>query len=187
MADCEARQEDPLNSYPFELEDFNPEEDTITSEVMKPQLGAADRSIARRASLQILYELDSTNHEMQAVLEAHLAERPEAYAVRQIIRRMVSGVIANRSAIDAILQRYAPEFPIDQVAVVDRNILRMAMYEHFLQKRDTPIPVIINEAVQLAQLFGADHSHSFVHGVLGAITSEAKQTFELGVDEVGSL
>lgn len=164
---------DPLNGYPFELENFDPEADTITSEVMRPELGAADRSIARRASLQILYELDTTDHEMRSVLEVHLAERPEAYAVRRIIRRIVSGVIANRGAIDAILQQYAPEFPVDQVAVVDRNILRMAIYEHLLQTRETPIAVIINEAVQLARLFGADQSHSFVHGVLGALTSEA--------------
>ena len=178
---------DPLNGYPFELEDFDPEEDTITSEVMTIEMGAADRSIARRACLQILYELDTTNHELQAVLAVHLAERPEAYAVRQIIRRIVRGVIDNRQAIDAILQQYAPEFPVDQVAVVDRNILRMAIYEHLLQKRVTPIPVIINEAVQLARLFGADQSHSFVHGVLGALTSEVKQKIEIALDEVDSL
>ena len=178
---------DLLGDYPFELDDFDPEEDVITSEVIKPDFGAADRSIARRASLQILYELDTTDHDMKAVLEVHFAERPEAYAVRQIIRRIVRGVIAYRAAIDAILQEYAPEWPIDQVAVVDRNILRMALYEYLLQKRETPIPVIINEAVHLAQLFGADHSYSFVHGVLGAITAEAKQKFEIAVDEVDSV
>ncbi len=178
---------DLLDGYPFALDDFNPEEDEISSEVVKPELPAADRSIARRASLQILYELDTTDHNLQAVLEAHMAERPEAYTVRQIIRRIVSGVIANKAAIDTLLQGYAPEWPIDQVAVVDRNILRMAIYEHLLQKRETPIAVIINEAVQLAQLFGADQSHSFVHGVLGAVTAEAKEKFEIAVDEVDSV
>ncbi len=177
---------DALKGYPFELDDFNPEEDLITSEVIEPELGAADRSIARRASLQILYELDTTDHDMKAVLEVHMTERPEAYAVRQIIRRLVGGVIEHKAAIDVILQQYAPEWPINQVAVVDRNILRLAIYEHLLQNRETPIPVIINEAVQLAQLFGADQSHSFVHGVLGAITAEAKQKFEVAVDEVDS-
>ena len=175
---------DLLDGFPFELEDFNPEEDLITSEVVELDIGAADRSIARRASLQILYELDTTDHDAASVLAVHFAERPEAYAVRQVIRRLVSGVIAHRGAIDAILQEYAPEWPIDQVAVVDRNILRMAVFEHLLQTRETPIPVIINEAVRLAQLFGADHSHSFVHGVLGAITAEAKQSFEIAVEEV---
>jgi N utilization substance protein B len=178
---------DLLDDYPFELDDFDPEEDVITSELINLELGAADRSIARRASLQILYELDTTDHDMKDVLEAHFAERPEAYVVRQIIRRIVVGVLANQGAIDAILQQYASEWPIDQVAVVDRNILRMAVYEHLLQKRETPIPVIINEAVHLAQLFGADHSHSFVHGVLGAIMAESKQKFEIAADEVDSV
>ena len=137
--------------------------------------------------MQILYELDTTDHDLVDVIAAHMAERPESYSVRQIIRRLVSGVMANREGIDAILQQYAQDWPIDQVAVVDRNILRMAVYEHLLQKRETPIPVIINEAVHLAQLFGADHAHSFVHGVLGAITAESKQTFEIAIDEVDSL
>jgi len=178
---------DLLNGYPFELDDFDPEADVITSELVMPEIGRADRSVARRASLQILYELDTTDHDMYDVLAAHMAERPEAYAVRQVIRRIVGGVMACRDNIDAILQEYAPEWPIDQVAVVDRNILRMALYEYLLQKRETPIAVIINEAVHLAQLFGADHAHSFVHGVLGAITAEPKQKFEIAVDEVDSL
>ncbi|MCY3867084.1 MAG: transcription antitermination factor NusB [Chloroflexi bacterium] len=178
-----------LESYAIELDNCDPDEDFFESETMitiTPPLPATDRTIARRASLQILYEVDSTDHDMKDVLDAHFAERPEAYVVRQVIRRIVRGVIENRLAIDAILQQYAPEWPVDQVAVVDRNILRMAIYEHLLQKRETPIPVIINEAVHLAQLFGADQSHSFVHGVMGAITAEAKQNFDLVVDEVDS-
>ncbi len=161
-----------LSGFPFELDDFDPDVDMITSEVINPQAVAADRSLARRASLQVLYELDTTAHSFADVLAAHLAERPETKAVRPIVRRLVDGVVTNRADIDALLQRYAPEWPIDQVAVIDRNILRIAVFEHLLQKRRTPIPVIINEAVHLAQLFGAEHSHSFVHGVLGAITSE---------------
>ena len=161
-----------LADYPFVLDDFDPDVDLITSEVVNPQAAAADRSVARRASLQVLYELDTTAHSFADVLAAHLAERPETNVVRPIVRRLVAGVLTNRVAIDALLQRYAPEWPIDQVAVIDRNILRIAVYEHLLQKRKTPIPVIINEAVHLAQLFGAEHSHSFVHGVLGAITAD---------------
>lgn len=172
-----------LNGYPFELENFDPDVDQITSEVVQPERYAADRSIARRASLQILYELDTTGHPLAATLKAHMTERPEAYAVRQIIRRFVDGVTRHRSQIDAILQEYAPDWPIDQVAVVDRNILRLAVYEYLMQKRTTPIPVIVNEAVHLAQLFGAEHAHSFVHGVLGAITNELEPNLELTADE----
>ncbi len=173
-----------MAEYPFELDDFDPEEDTITSEVVHPALNAADRSIARRASLQILYELDSTCHPLAMVLEAHLKERPESYTVRQIIRRFVEGVTANRESIDRLIQQYAPEWPVDQVAIIDRNILRIAVYEYLLQKRVTPIPVIINEAVHLAQAFGAENSHSFVHGVLGTVTSDASAALRLQGDEV---
>ncbi len=172
-----------LNGYPFELENFDPAVDQITSEVVQPAQHAADRSIARRACLQILYELDTTDHALAATLEAHMLERPEAYAVRQIIRRFVQGVTERRDEIDAILQAYAPDWPIDQVAVVDRNILRLAVFEYLMQTRATPIPVIVNEAVHLAQLFGAEHSHSFVHGVLGAITNELTPETPPAADE----
>lgn len=175
-----------LDSYPFELSDFDPAVDSITSEVVDPGPSAADRSVARRASLQILYELDTTDHPLADSLEAHLAERPEAYAVRQHIRRYVQGVIANRATIDDILQEYAPEWPVEQVAVIDRNILRIAIYEYLLQKRKTPVPVIINEAVHLAQVFGAEHAHGFVHGVLGAITSELEPQPERSSEEAES-
>ena len=172
-----------IDSYPFELNDFDPDVDTITSEIVEPGHSAADRSVARRASLQILYELDTTEHPLSDTMKAHFVERPEAYAVRQIIRHFVEGVIANRAEIDAILQRYAPDWPVDQVAVVDRNVLRIGIFEYLLQKRTTPVPVIINEAVHLAQIFGADHSHSFVHGVLGAITSELEPQLQLVGEE----
>ena len=170
--------------YPFLLEDFDPEVDMITSEVIEPEINAADRSIARRASLQVLYELDSTAHGFADVLASHIAERPEAYDVRRIIRNLVGGVLLHKDAIDALLQQYAPEWPIDQVAVIDRNILRIAIFEHLMQRRNTPVPVIINEAVHLAQLFGAEQSHSFVHGVLGAITADVHRELSL-VDEKG--
>ena len=172
-----------LDSYPFELENFDPAVDQISSVLVKPAQHAEDRSIARRASLQILYELDTTDHALAPTLEAHMTERPEAYAVRQVIRRFVAGVTQRRGEIDAILQTYAPDWPIDQVAVVDRNILRLAVFEYLMQKRKTPVPVIVNEAVHLAQLFGAEHSHSFVHGVLGAITNELEPEVNLAADE----
>ncbi len=163
-----------IDGLPFELENFDPTVDLISSEVIEPPVGAADRSIARRASLQILYELDATEHSLESALAAHLAARQDAQSVRPIIRRLVRGVVLHRRQIDLILQQYAPEWPVDQVAVVDRNILRLAIYEYLLQKRKTPIAVIVNEAVHLARLFGAEHTQSFVHGVLGALSADLK-------------
>lgn len=159
---------------PLPLMHLQPEEAdiAITSELVEPQISRTDRSIARRASLQILYELDTTDHSLAAVMDAHFHESADSRQVRPVIRRLVQGVLQNKLAIDAMLQEYAPEFPIDQVAVIDRNILRMAFYEHLMQQRHTPVPVIVNEAVQLARRFGAEHAHSFVHGVLGALMAD---------------
>lgn len=176
-----------IDSLPFDLDDFNPDEDVITSELVKPAEAAADRSVARRACLQILYEVDTTDHALRSVLETHLSERPDAFEVRQIIRRIVEGVMANCEPIDAILQEFAPDWPIHQVAVVDRNILRIAVFEYLLQTRITPVPVIINEAVHLAQLFGAENAPGFVHGVLGAITAEENHDLRFTGDEVDSV
>lgn len=160
-----------MDDYPFELENYDPEIDKITSEVIKHDLVTTDRSIARRASLQVLYELDTTRHPIGEVLNTHIQERPDSSDVRRIITSLVRGVVEHRESLDEFIQRYAPEWPIEQVAVVDRNILRIAVYEYAIQKR-APIPVIINEAVQLAQVFGAENSHGFVHGVLGSIVED---------------
>ena len=163
-----------MDNYPFELENFNPDEDKITSEVIEPEFGSADRSIARRAGLQILYELDTTAHPFEVALDDHIHARPESRAVRRLIRAIVAGVLAHRDAIDELIQQYAPEWPVAQVAVIDRNILRIAIFEYLLQKRNTPSLVIINESVHLAQIFGAENSPGFVHGVLGAMMNTIK-------------
>ncbi len=173
-----------MNDYPFELENFNPEEDEISSEVIEHELDSTDRSVARRASLQVLYEIDTTNHPIGLVLDNHIRERPESSDVRRIITILVQGIIKYQTTIDRVIQQYAPEWPIEQVAIVDRNILRIAIYEYAIQKR-APIPVIINEAVHLAQVFGAENTHSFVHGVLGSITDgEQIEIDHLEDDEV---
>ena len=160
-----------MDGYPFELDNFDPSEDSITSEIVEPVFTITDRSLARRASLQILYEIDTTQHPLDTVLETHLSERPESYALRRIINQIVRGVAAHREAIDRLIEEYAPDWPVEQVAVIDRNILRIAIFEHEIQKRQTPTAVIINEAVHLAEAFGAQNSQSFVHGVLGGLTA----------------
>jgi N utilization substance protein B len=83
----------------------------------------------------------------------------------------VQGVLAHQAELDALIQDNAPEWPLDQVAAIDRNILRMAVFE-FVIDGNTPVKVAINEAVELAKLFGSDSSGRFVNGVLGAIVSK---------------
>ena len=90
----------------------------------------------------------------------------------QFARALVAGVWTHRVELDALIQQHAPEWPVDQMAVVDRNVLRIAIYEFSLAHL-TPLKVAINEAVELAKAFGSDSAPRFVNGVLGALaTSE---------------
>lgn len=166
-----------MEDYPFELENFDPQVDEVTKEIVEHQPETTDRSIARRSSLQILYEIDSAKHPFEKVLQAHLDERPESLTVKRFIVSIVKGVLAYQQRLDEVIQQYAPEWPIEQVAIVDRNVLRIAVYEFAIQQR-APVPVIINEAVHLAQVFGAENSHSFVHGVLGALSMNLDEVLE---------
>ncbi len=134
------------------------------------------RRHARVLALQALYEIDSTRHPPDSVFEQRLAEDPfpekgaedgEAFA-----RELLTGVMQHRAELDELIQRYAPEWPVDQMAVVDRNVLRIAIYEFFISKA-TPIKIAINEAVELAKLFGSDSAPRFVNGVLGALATPA--------------
>lgn len=91
---------------------------------------------------------------------------------------LVAGVLSYRDRIDALIHRYAPEWPVEQLAIVDRSILRLALYELGAHEGEAPPKVVINEAVELAKVFGSDSSPRFVNGVLGAAFEDArKQAF----------
>lgn len=127
-----------------------------------------ERSMARRLALQILYEADSARHYPPAIMARHLEERQPTARIAQYVREVVQGVYDTAEAIDRVISRFAPEFPLDQIAVIDRNILRLAIYEFAVDQR-TPVGAAIDEAVELAKLFGGDSSPAFINGVLGAI------------------
>jgi transcription antitermination factor NusB len=93
---------------------------------------------------------------------------------QQMAVQLVRGVLEQKGKLDAIIQRYAPEYPVDQMAVIDRNVLRIAIYEMAVGK-DTPVRVAINEAVELAKMFGSDTAPSFVNGLLGTLADQRKQ------------
>lgn len=154
-----------------EFPGFDPDGDEVTSrEVVEHNPVTSERSIARRIALQALYEIDSANHSIAQVLEHHINFSDEAYRNRKHIDELVRGVMDTRDEMDYVLQLFAPDFPINQVATIDRNILRIALYEIGIQKR-VPLAVAIDEAVTLAQVFGSDTSARFVNGVLGAIAN----------------
>ncbi len=127
------------------------------------------RQRARVLALQALFEIDLTDHPPAEVVQRRLATDPLPSSAAALMRALVNGVLERKEELDAIIARHAPEWPVDQLPVVDRNILRMAIWELTDPEVDTPVPVVINEAVELAKLFGSDSSPRFVNGVLGAV------------------
>jgi len=128
------------------------------------------RRRARAIVLQTLYELDFTDHDPKFALEARFAERPLPEAATVFARSLIMGVQTYRIYLDSVVGELAPEWPIDQIAAVDRNVLRIAVYE-LLFEPEIPPKVAINEAVELAKMFGSESSPRFVNGVLGSLVS----------------
>ena len=132
------------------------------------------RRRARAIALQALYEIDSTGHGVEGVL-AHLLDGGGLSGENESFAgELVRGVIQNREKIDRDIQTFAAAWPIGQISVVDRNILRLAIFEILLDNR-VPVRVAINEAVELAKTFGSDNSSRFVNGVLGSVSSVASR------------
>ena len=137
------------------------------------------RTKARSVALQVLYEIDLAGHRPgdalterfdDEILEAHLNE---------FTSQIVFGVFPIREKLDEFIAQHAPEWPLDQVAVIDRNIIRIALWE-FAVESCTPVKVAINEAIELAKLFGSDSTPRFVNGVLGSLANrqnEIQQAF----------
>ena len=137
------------------------------------------RTRARSLALQVLYESDIANHPPADVYRSRLEETPLSDELSDFARQIIFGVIALTGTLDRIIAKYAPEWPLDQIAAIDRNILRIALWE-FAVYHDTPIKVAINEAVELAKQFGSDSAPRFVNGVLGALAEhqhEIQQAF----------
>jgi N utilization substance protein B len=128
------------------------------------------RHQARISALQALFEIDCAHHAPTAVIERRLHEAPLPETGADFARDLVQGVSKEREQLDLLIGRYAPEWPVDQIAIIDRNILRIAIYE-ILMRNDTPVKVAINEAVELAKEFGSDSAGRFVNGVLGSLVS----------------
>ncbi|MFZ2487188.1 MAG: transcription antitermination factor NusB [Anaerolineae bacterium] len=137
------------------------------------------RRKARMAVLQALYEVDVANHPAGDALESRLRDEPLPPAAETFARQLMTGILSHRHRLNELITRYAPEWPLDQMAVLDRNILRIAIFELSNADLDTPSKVAINEAVEMAKVFGSDSSPRFINGVLGALMAEAPRP-ELG-------
>ncbi len=131
---------------------------------------AGVRHKARTVALKALYEVDCTGHETEGVVSRLVTEArlPEASIV--FVRELVSGVLEKQDEIDGIIRSYATVWPIRQMPIIDRNILRLAIFEILLDNK-VPVRAAINEAVELAKTFGSENSPKFVNGVLGSVSS----------------
>jgi len=138
------------------------------------------RTRARSLALQVLYEVDMANHPPADIYKLRLEETPLSDELSEFARRIIFGVLPLTQTLDQVIAKYAPEWPLDQIAAIDRNILRIALWE-FAVYHETPIKVAINEAVELAKQFGSDSAPRFINGVLGALAdhqSEIQQAIQ---------
>ena len=132
------------------------------------------RRRARALALQVLYEVDAAGHKAEEVLARLLSEEQLSEENANFTHELVGGVIQNQEKIDQNIQSFAPAWPIGQISVIDRNILRLAIFEILLDNK-VPVKVAINEAVELAKIFGSDNSSRFVNGVLGSVSALASR------------
>lgn len=132
------------------------------------------RRKARVLAFQVLFEVDCTRHDVENVLQHVLEDAKMEPLLEEFAQRLARGVRARQREIDEIIQRLAPAWPVGQLAPVDRNILRVAIFE-ILFDNETPPKAAINEAVEIAKLFGGEASPKFVNGVLGSLMAEREK------------
>ena len=135
------------------------------------------RTRARSLALQVLYEIDIAHHPPAEVLQERLEDSPIADDLADFARQIVFGVLSLTHALDQIIAKYAPEWPLEQIAAIDRNILRVSCWE-FAAKGETHVKVAINEAVELAKMYGSDSAPRFVNGVLGSLAEHQHEIEE---------
>ncbi|HEV7127576.1 MAG TPA: transcription antitermination factor NusB [Ktedonobacterales bacterium] len=131
------------------------------------------RRQARKLALQVLYEYDTAQHEVDTVLRRHIEDQRRDPDAAAYARELIEGVLGHLQQIDARIQSAANEWPLAQMARIDKNVLRLAIYE-ILFNNAVPAKAAINEAVELAKTFGSETSSRFVNGVLGTIFSQAQ-------------
>lgn len=145
----------------------------------------ANRHLARSIVLQTLFEWDFNgcdNSKLREILHKNVEEFGPGLTDFSFIESLLESVINKIDAMDSIIVKAAPEWPVDRISIIDRNVLRMGLYELiFVDKEEVPAKVAINEAIELAKTFGGESSGKFINGVLGTIY---KEMGEPGKDEI---
>lgn len=135
----------------------------------------ATRHLARTIILQSLYEWDFYEHktDLPNIIERNMKEFGPGIDEPDFVWRIAKGVIEHIKEIDEIIKRVAPEWPINQIAIVDRNVLRIGLYElMYADRAEVPPKVAINEAIEIAKNYGGQNSPKFINGVLGTVYRE---------------
>lgn len=132
------------------------------------------RTKARGVALQALFELDLTDHGIGTILEERFSITPLDGKLVDFAYAIVRGIMPIREQLDAYIAEQAPAWPIDQVSIIDRNLIRIALWEIAVHD-ETPVKVAINEAVELAKVYGSDSTPRFVNGVLGSLASRENE------------
>ncbi len=132
------------------------------------------RTRARSAALQALYEIEMTGHQPGEVWEQRIADSELDENLALFAHEIIFGVLPLTTAMDVFISKHAPEWPLDQVASIDRNIIRIALWEFAVYKK-TPLKVAINEAVELAKVYGSESTPRFVNGVLGSLANHQNE------------
>lgn len=134
------------------------------------------RHLARSIAMQSLYEWDfngDNDSQIDEIINHNMLEFGPRLDDNVFVKQLVTGVLKKRKVIDPIIEKCAPEWPLEQITVVDRNILRLGIFELMFGEYDkTPPKVAINEAIELAKTFGGESSGKFVNGVLGTVYRE---------------
>ena len=128
------------------------------------------RRKARIIALQALFESDSVGHDPWETVDWLMADEALSEEGIVFVQELVSGVLTNKDKIDSLIKIHAPAWPVTQLAIIDRTILRLAIFEIIFNNK-VPVKAAINEAVELAKTFGGDNSPKFINGVLGSIST----------------
>lgn len=148
----------------------------------------SNRHLARTIALQTLFEWDFRGQEdtLKAAVEKNLKEFAPEFSDAEFTRKLVAGVVENISALNEMIVHFAPDWPLEQITNVDRNVLRIGIYELRINP-DIPPKVAINEAIELAKTFGGESSGKFINGVLGSIFREMEKLGELPKKGAGAI
>jgi N utilization substance protein B len=137
------------------------------------------RHLSRSIAMQSLYEWDFSGRkkeDLNNIVEKNIKEFGPGLEDKDFIWELVNGVVAKISKINKIIEKAAPEWPIDQITIIDRNVLRIGLYELLYgNKEEVPPKVAINEAIELAKTFGGESSGKFINGVLGTVFKEIEK------------